>query len=67
MHLKVCPNPQCGKVSDVNAAVCESCGQTFPTITLVAPDTKVADAPDVTQEPGSDSLPTEKPAQRTAA
>ena len=34
MHLKVCPNPQCGKVSDVSAAVCESCGQEFPKIAL---------------------------------
>ena len=67
MHLKVCPNPQCGKVSDVNAAVCESCGQTFPTITLAARDTKLADAPTGTQEPGSGSGQTEKPAPRTAA
>ena len=34
MHLKVCPNPQCGKVSDVTAEVCESCGQAFPKIAL---------------------------------
>lgn len=34
MHLKVCPNPQCGKVSDVTAEVCESCGQPFPKIAL---------------------------------
>lgn len=34
MHLKVCPNPKCGKVSDVTAEVCESCGQAFPKIAL---------------------------------
>lgn len=45
MHLKVCPNPQCGKVSDVSTAVCESCGETFPRITLVSPGTASAEAP----------------------
>lgn len=67
MHLKVCPNPECGKVSDVGAAVCETCGQTFPALTLASPETKDVAAPAGTQEPGSDSLATEKPAQRTAA
>lgn len=44
MHLKVCPNPACGKVSDVGTAVCESCGQPFPKMTLVSPETKSAGA-----------------------
>ena len=43
LHLKVCPNAACGKVSDATATVCPSCGQTFPTIDLVAP-TKSATA-----------------------
>lgn len=45
MHLKVCPNTQCGKVSDVNATVCEFCGEPFPRITLVAKGTSSAEAP----------------------
>lgn len=41
MHLKVCPNPRCGKVSDVSAAVCESCGQEFPHIAVATPGVDV--------------------------
>lgn len=37
MHLKVCANPACGKVSDVSAAVCETCGVPFPQIKLFDP------------------------------
>lgn len=39
LHLKVCPNEQCGKVSDVNAIRCEHCGTPFPKIALVEPGT----------------------------
>ena len=48
MHLKICPNPQCGKVSDVSAAVCESCGEAFPKIALAPVG---ADAPTESQQP----------------
>lgn len=44
MHLKVCANAECGKVSDVSATVCEHCGTNFPKIALVSsapPSTKV--------------------------
>ncbi len=34
LHLRVCPNQHCGKVSDVNARRCEHCGTTFPEIAL---------------------------------
>ena len=51
MHLKVCPNPQCGKVSDVSAERCESCGQPFPRIALVSPDDAVAAAQGGIHEP----------------
>lgn len=37
LHLRVCPNPQCGKVSDVNASRCEHCGTPFPKIALAEP------------------------------
>lgn len=37
MHLKVCPNSACGKVSEVEAKICETCGQLFPPIALVVP------------------------------
>lgn len=39
MHLKVCPNAACGKVSDAKATICASCGKTFPAIDLVPPGT----------------------------
>ena len=35
LHLKVCQ--ACGKVSDVQALKCESCGAAFPEIDMVAP------------------------------
>jgi hypothetical protein len=44
MHLKVCPNVDCGKVSDAKATVCSSCGQTFPAIDLVPPGTRAPPA-----------------------
>lgn len=34
LHLRVCPNSKCGKVSDVNAKQCEHCGTFFPEIPL---------------------------------
>lgn len=37
LHLRVCPNAQCGKVSDVNAVRCEFCGTPFPKIALAEP------------------------------
>lgn len=69
MHLKICPNPQCGKISDVGVAVCEHCGQAFPKVP-VAPETATA-APAASLAPGNvagnvaGSAATEKP--RTAA
>ena len=30
IHLKVCPNPECGKISNVTATTCEYCKQPFP-------------------------------------
>lgn len=41
MHLKICPNPQCAKISDAGVTVCEFCGQAFPKIAL-APETTTA-------------------------
>ena len=37
MHLRVCPNPDCGKVSDISATQCEHCGTVFPKIALAEP------------------------------
>lgn len=45
MHLKVCANPACGKVSDVAATVCETCGEPFPKVALVAPGAADATPP----------------------
>lgn len=42
LHLRVCPNPKCGKVSDVNAAQCEFCGTSFPKIPLAEPGSGIA-------------------------
>ncbi len=44
MHLKVCANPGCGKVSDASAAVCATCGVPFPPIKLVDPGSLGMDA-----------------------
>jgi Double zinc ribbon len=51
MHLKICPNPQCGKISDVGVAVCEHCGQAFPKL-AAAPDTASV-APAASPAPGN--------------
>jgi hypothetical protein len=37
LHLRVCPNSKCGKVSDVNTRQCQYCGTFFPEIPLAAP------------------------------
>lgn len=44
LHLRVCPNPDCGKVSDVNATRCEHCGTVLPKITLAEPGARTGDA-----------------------
>lgn len=68
MHLKVCPNPACGKVSDVATAVCESCGQPFPKMTLVSPETvAVAETTGTTGSAPSGEAPAEKDKARMPA
>ena len=69
MHLKICPNPQCGKISDVGVAVCEFCGETFPKVAL-APETATpapaaSPAPGNVPENAAGSVASDKP--RTAA
>lgn len=49
MHLKICPNPQCGKISDVGVAVCEHCGQAFPKLAAAPETATVAPAASPTQ------------------
>lgn len=44
LHLRVCPNPDCGKVSDVNATRCEHCGTALPKIALAEPGASAGDA-----------------------
>ena len=44
MHLKICPNPQCGKISNVAVAACEFCGQAFPEMAPAAETTTVEPA-----------------------
>lgn len=67
MHLKVCPNPACGKVSDVGAAVCETCGQAFPPLTSAAAASKDSAAPIPAAEPANETPAAVKPPTRTAA
>jgi hypothetical protein len=65
IHLTICPNPECGKISEVGAAKCAHCGQPFP---------NASNAPDGTGSvaggdgnPGADSAATVKEKTRTAA
>jgi hypothetical protein len=64
LHLRVCPNSKCGKVSDVNAKQCEHCGTFFPEIPLTdgsapAKETIAAAKPPLTSDkkPGVSALP----------
>lgn len=45
LHLRVCPNSKCGKVSDVNAKQCEHCGTFFPEIPLANGSAPTREAP----------------------
>ncbi len=45
LHLRVCPNSKCGKVSDVNAKQCEHCGTFFPEIPLADGSAPAREAP----------------------
>lgn len=69
MHLKICPNPQCGKISDVGVAVCEHCGQAFPKV-AAAPETAAmapAASPAQGNAPGNMAGPADRDKPRTAA
>ena len=67
MHLKVCPKTECGKVSDVSAAVCESCGKPFPNIDLVSIGTTSTAESVASQAHGSDPIAAGKDKPRVAA
>lgn len=69
MHLKICPNPECAKISDAGAAACEFCGQAFPK-PAVAPEAAspvpaASPAPAKVPESATGSAARDKP--RTAA
>jgi hypothetical protein len=59
LHLRVCPNPDCGKVSDVNATRCEHCGTVLPKIALAEPGASTGDATPAAA-PAQDSQPAKK-------
>jgi hypothetical protein len=59
LHLRVCPNPDCGKVSDVNATRCEHCGTVLPKIALAEPGSSTGDATPAAA-PAQDSQPAKK-------
>jgi hypothetical protein len=61
LHLRVCPNPDCGKVSDVNATRCEHCGTVLPKIALAEPGASTGDATPAAA-PAQDSQPAKKSA-----
>lgn len=63
MHLKICPNPKCGKISEVGVAVCEFCGQDFPKVEADA----ASPAPAASPLPGNATGPATKEKPRTSA
>lgn len=69
MHLKICPNPQCGKISEVSVPVCEHCGQAFPKVEAAPETATVVPAASAAQgnPPGNVAGPTDKGKPRTAA
>lgn len=57
IHLKICSNPECGKISDVGAVACEFCGQSFPNVEVAPIESASADVAAVKDE-SSEALPT---------
>lgn len=66
MHLKVCSDPQCGKVSAVSAEVCESCGKPFPKVEVVPTGTTHTEAPREGQQRASKPATAGKDKPRSA-
>jgi hypothetical protein len=62
LHLRVCPNPKCGKVSDVNTIHCEFCGTPFPKIPLA----EAGGSPGTTPSADRDQVETSGDAQSAA-
>ena len=67
IHLKICPNPECGKISEVEAETCKFCGQAFPKRVLVPSGTTNTNSSAASQERGGDSTPTRNDQPRSAA
>lgn len=65
IHLTICPNPECGKISEVGAAKCAHCGQAFP-VANDASDTAEA-AAGSGGNASAESAATAKEKTRTAA
>lgn len=54
LHLRVCPNSNCGKVSDVNAKQCKHCGTFFPEIPLADASTPAKATPAARPQPATE-------------
>jgi hypothetical protein len=67
IHLKICPNPECGKISNISSGVCESCGQPFPRPGPAQPENTNTERAAANREHGSESFMTNQEAPRTAA
>lgn len=67
IHLTICPNPECGKISEVGAAKCAHCGQAFPNAGDSTEETAGAAASNSDQKGGGESATAEKEKSRMAA
>jgi hypothetical protein len=67
IHLTICPNPQCGKISEVGAAKCVHCGHVFPEISDVPAGTENAAGLEVNPKYDGDSTTPVKEKPRTSA
>lgn len=65
IHLTICPNPECGKISEVGAAKCAHCGQPFPNSSDASDGSGGIAGSDGNH--GADSAATVKENTRTAA
>lgn len=67
IYLKICPSPECGKISHIDALVCETCGQPFPNKNPAQTETTKTEESAGHREHGNPVLAADKEKPRSSA